>query len=323
MLHMARMKKMLFIVNPKSGKEKMKGRLLEIVNIFSGAGYQIQIHVTQRAQDARDVVIREGSQKDIIVCSGGDGTLNEVITGMLQLKHQPVLGYIPAGSTNDFASNLKLPRQLSAAAKVVVSGEDYPIDIGEFCGTESFVYVAGFGAFTEVSYLTPQDKKNLLGHQAYVLESVKSLTSIKPYRLRVQCHDWELEGDFIFGMVTNTISVAGFKGLVNQDVALNDGLFEVLLIRNPKGPAELGSMVSELLLKEENNLVLKFKTSHIRIFSAEPVDWVLDGEFGGSRTEVEIRNLRKRLTIRRPSAQMSEKQKLVRKKTRDIDKEKC
>lgn len=311
---MARKKKMLFIVNPKSGKERMKGRLLEIVNIFSGAGYQIQIHVTQRALDARDVVIREGAHKDIIVCSGGDGTLNETISGMLRLKHQPVLGYIPAGSTNDFASNLKLPRQMTAAAKVVVSGEDYPIDIGEFCGNESFVYVAGFGAFTEVSYLTPQDKKNLLGHQAYVLESVKSLTSIKSYRLRIQCDDWELEGDFIFGMVTNTISVAGFKGLVNQDVALNDGLFEVLLIRSPKSPAEIGSMVTELLLKEENNLVLKFKTSHIRIFSEEPVDWVLDGEFGGSRTEVEIKNLCRRLTIRRAAAQNTGKPRRIGKK---------
>ncbi|MGN0158283.1 MAG: diacylglycerol/lipid kinase family protein [Brotaphodocola sp.] len=311
---MARRKKMLFIVNPKSGKEKMKGRLLEIVNIFSQAGYQIQIHVTQCALDARNEVIRDGGQKDLIVCSGGDGTLNEVISGMLRLKHQPVLGYIPAGSTNDFASNLKLPVQLEKAAQIAVSGEDYPIDIGEFCGTESFVYVAGFGAFTEVSYLTPQDKKNLLGHQAYVLESVKSLMSIKSYRLRVQCDDWEVEGDFIFGMVTNTISVAGFKGLVNQDVALNDGLFEVLLIRSPKNPAELGSMVSELILKEENNLILKFKTSHIRIFSEEPVDWVLDGEFGGSRTDVEIRNLCRRLTIRRAAAQIPEKSRRIRKK---------
>lgn len=304
---MAKKKKMLFIVNPKSGREKIKAGLLEILNIFSQAGYRTQIHVTQCALDARDTVIREGEHKDLIVCSGGDGTLNEVISGMLCLKSQPVLGYIPAGSTNDFAASLKLPKQMTEAAKTAVFGEDYPIDIGEFCQTSSFVYVAGFGAFTEVSYLTPQDKKNLLGHQAYVLEGVKSLTSIKSYRMRIQSEDWELEGDFIYGMVTNASSVAGFKNLVNQKVSLNDGLFEVLLIRSPKNPVELGSVVSELLLKEENNLVLKFKTSYIRLFSEEPVDWVLDGEFGGSRTEVEIKNLSKRLTIRCASEKPSEK----------------
>lgn len=295
---MARKRKMLLVVNPKSGKEKVKNCLLDIVNVFSQAGYRIQIHITQHALDARDTVIREGNNKDLIVCSGGDGTLNEVISGMLQLKDPPALGYIPAGSTNDFASNLKLPRQMTEAAKIAVEGADYPIDIGEFCKTESFVYVAGFGAFTEVSYLTPQDKKNLLGHQAYVLESVKSLASIRSYHMRVECDEWEVEGDFIYGMVTNTMSVAGFKSLVSQEVALNDGVFEVLLIRSPKSPAELGSMVTELLLKEENNLVLKFKTSHIRLISEEPVDWVLDGEFGGRRTEVEIKNLCRRLTIR-------------------------
>ncbi len=304
---MARKKKMLLIVNPKAGKGKMKNHFLNVVDTFSEAGYQIQVHVTQGAQDARNTVIREGARQDLIVCSGGDGTLNETISGLLRLKKQPHLGYIPAGSTNDFASNLKLPKQIPQAARVAAYGENYPIDIGEFCSTEHFVYVAGFGAFTEVSYLTPQDKKNILGPQAYVLEGVKSLTSIKSYPMKIECEEFGIEGEFIFGMVTNTISVGGFKGLVSQEVALNDGLFEVLLIRSPKTPMELRDMVSGLILKEEtSNLVIKFKTSQIRFWSDEPVDWVLDGEFGGSRTEVEIRNLYRRLTIRRnPAAAVS------------------
>lgn len=296
---MARKKKMLLIINPRSGKGKIKNHLLDILNLFAEAGYQIQVHITQCAMDASDAVIREGNKKDLIVCSGGDGTLNETITGMMHLKKQPLLGYIPAGSTNDFASSLKLPGKLLTAAQVAASGEPYPIDIGEFCGERYFIYVAGFGAFTEVSYLTPQDKKNLLGHQAYVLESVKGLASIKSYPMRVECEELELEGEFIFGMVTNTIRVGGFKGLVNQKVALNDGMFEVLLIRTPKTPVEFREIVSGLLLKEEESgLVYKFKTRSIRFISEKPVDWVLDGEFGGSRSEVQVDNLCRRVNIR-------------------------
>ncbi len=321
---MARKKKMLLIVNPKAGKGKMKEHLLDVINVFSEAGYQIQVHVTQNTRDAKETVIREGSRQDLIVCSGGDGTLNETISGLLKLKKQPLLGYIPAGSTNDFASSLKLPKLMPEAARVAAYGEDYPIDIGEFCCTEHFVYVAGFGAFTEVSYLTPQDIKNILGPQAYVLEGVKSLTSIKSYPMKVECDEFGIEGEFIFGMVTNTISVGGFKGLVNQEVALNDGLFEVLLIRSPKTPVELRDMVSGLILKEEaSNLVLKFKTSQIRFISDAPIDWVLDGEFGGSRTDVDIRNLHRRLTIRRSPVETVERRKGIHKKIRAVDKEKC
>jgi len=296
---MARKKRMLLIINPKSGRGQIKNRLLETMDIFVKAGYQVQVHITQCAMDARDVVIREGARKELIVCSGGDGTLNETISGIMNLKTQPHLGYIPAGSTNDFASSLKIPKQIAAAARVAALGNEYPIDIGEFCKERYFVYVAGFGAFTEVSYLTPQDRKNVLGHQAYMLEGVKSLASMKSYRMKVESEEMELEGEFIFGMVTNTISVGGFKGLVDQNVALNDGLFEVLLIKRPKTPLEFSNIVSSLFLKEEKSeLVCKFKTRAVHIMSEEPVDWVLDGEFGGARTEVFVENLYRRVNIR-------------------------
>lgn len=297
---MARKKQMLLIINPKSGRGQIKNHLLEITDIFIKAGYQVQTHITQRAMDARDVVLRDGARKDLIVCSGGDGTLNETISGIMELKKQPHLGYIPAGSTNDFASSLKIPKEMSAAAQVAAMGNDYPIDIGDFCGERYFVYVAGFGAFTEISYLTPQDKKNLLGHQAYMLESVKGLTSIKSYSMRIEAEGVDLEGEFIFGMITNTISVGGFKGLVDQSAALNDGLFEVLLVRRPRTPMEFRSIVSSLILKDETSeQVYKFKTGSIRVESDEPVDWVLDGEFGGTKTDVSIENLHCGVKIRR------------------------
>lgn len=294
------MKKMLFIFNPRSGKAQIKSRLMDILDIFTKADYEISVHVTQRPNDAMEVAATQGRDADLIVCSGGDGTLNETICGMMLLERIPDLGYIPSGSTNDFASSLKIPKNMIAAAHLAVEGEPYPVDIGNFCEDRHFVYIAAFGAFTEVSYLTPQDKKNVLGHQAYMLESVKSLASLKSYRMRVESEEITLEGDFIFGMVTNTISVGGFKGLVTQNVALNDGEFEVLLIRTPRTPLDLSNITNYMFLKEEpNEYVHKFRTKALTIIPDEPVDWVLDGEFGGTRMETSIINLQKKIRIMR------------------------
>ena len=172
------------------------------------------------------------------------------------------------------------------------------MDVGKFGDDRYFVYIAAFGAFTEVSYLTPQDKKNLLGHQAYMLEAVKSLMDIRGRQMKITWEEGELEGEFLFGMVTNTTSVGGFKGLVSRDVALDDGWFEALFIRMPKNPLDLSGIVSYLFLKEEDNaFVYRFKTRKLKIAAAEDVDWVLDGEFGGKKREVEIENLEKRLYI--------------------------
>lgn len=292
------MKKMLFIVNPRSGKAQIKWYLMDIIDLFIKAGWEVQVHLTQAQKDATEMVCKKGEDVDMIVCSGGDGTLSETIAGLVQLNHLPMLGYIPAGSTNDFASSLGIPLNPLDAAKEILTGESGFIDIGYFGKEATFVYVAGFGAFTEVSYQTPQEKKNLLGHQAYVLESVKSLTNIKSYSMRIEADELCMEGQFLFGMVTNTISVGGFKGLVPPGVALNDGVFEVLLIRMPKTMGELRTIVSNMLLQgEPNEYVYKFKTRKIRIMSEEPVDWVLDGEFGGSHTEVEVENMTKRIEI--------------------------
>lgn len=294
------MKRMLFIFNPRSGKTQIKTRLMEILDIFTKAGYEILVHVTQDAGDAAKTAAMYGEDVDLVVCSGGDGTLNETISGLMALDDIPALGYIPAGSTNDFASSLNISRNMSAAARAAVSGKLFSVDIGCFCGDRYFVYIAAFGAFTEVSYLTPQDKKNVLGHQAYMLEGVKSLTSIKSYSMKVECEELTMEGDFIFGMVTNTISVGGFKGLVTQDVALDDGEFEVLLIRTPRTPLDFTNIINYMFLKEEpNEYVHKFRTRSLKILPEEPIDWVLDGEFGGTRGETEIINLQKQIRIMR------------------------
>lgn len=292
------MSRLLFIVNPRAGKTQIKNQLLELLDLFVKDGFDVQVHITQGALDAKRAVVEKGAQMDMIVCSGGDGTLSETVSGVMELSHPPVLGYIPSGSTNDFASSLRIPTTMKRAAASIISGTSMLIDIGQFCTNRYFVYIAGFGAFTEVSYLTPQGSKNMLGHQAYMLEGMKSLTNLKSYHMKVETEDFDLEGDFIFGMITNTISVGGFKGMVTKDVALNDGLFEVLMIRTPKTPLDLTNIVSYMFLKEEKNeYVHKFKTAHLHIVSDEPVDWVLDGEFGGSHREVEVENLPQRIEI--------------------------
>ena len=299
------MKKLFFVFNPKSGKSQIKDHLADILDIFIKAGYQVQVHVTQDRLDARNVVETYGSDAELVVCSGGDGSLNETISGLMELEQRPELGYIPAGSTNDFASSLQIPRSMTDAAFAVVEGTPHLIDIGKFCEDKYFVYVAAFGAFTEVSYQTPQIRKNLIGHQAYMLEGVKSLGSIKSYHMRFEWDDTRLEGDFIFGMVTNTISVGGFKGLVNQDIALDDGVFEVLLIRTPKTPIDFSNIVSYMFLKEEENeFVYRFKTSRLYVYSDEEIDWGLDGEFGGTRKEVMIENLHRQIKIRLDSKKL-------------------
>lgn len=296
------MKKVLFVFNPKSGKEQIRNKLLDIVDVFSKAGYELTVYATQKSGEATEIIKNMGKNKALVVCSGGDGTLNEAVTGLMALdaKKRPVLGYIPAGSTNDFAVSLKIPRNMVSASQHIVSGGDYKIDVGKFGDNRYFMYIAAFGAFTEVSYKTPQETKNLLGHQAYMLEAVKRVTNLKSYHMKFQWEEHELEEEFILGMVTNTISVGGFKGLTGPDVALDDGEFEVLLVRKPRTPKDITSIVSYLLIKEgENDCVYKFRTRALQAISAEQVDWTLDGEFGGSTGSVNIENLRRQITIRK------------------------
>ena len=212
------MKKMLFIFNPRSGRERLRTKLLDILDLFVKAGYEVTVHVTQSAGDAQKQVEKKGGGVELLVCSGGDGTLNEVVSGMMAWSREkrPQLGYIPAGSTNDFAASLDLPKNMLRAAAIAVAGRPFAIDVGKFGDGRYFVYVAAFGAFTEVSYKTPQETKNVLGHQAYMLEAVKRIAGLKSYRMKFFWDDQELEEDFILGMVTNTISIGGFKGWYSQ-----------------------------------------------------------------------------------------------------------
>lgn len=291
-------KRALFVYNPKAGKATIRSKLSDILELLERGGYETLVRPTTQGGDARVYVQDRAPETELVVCSGGDGTLDEVVTGMLSGGRSVPIGYIPAGSTNDFGISLGLPKNMLRAADIAVNGRDFPCDIGAF-NEDIFVYIAAFGLFTEVSYETDQDVKNVLGHTAYLLEGVKRLSSIRSYSLKVSYEDQTVEDEFIFGMVTNSVSVGGFKQITGKNVLLDDGVFEVTLIRRPKSAIELNAVIAALLNRDINaECMLYFRASRLTIESSEPIAWTLDGEYGGSHEQVVIRNRHKAVTMR-------------------------
>lgn len=291
-------KKLFFVYNPKAGKAGIKSKLADILDIFARAGYEITILPTGKRGDAREAVAGRNAAYDLVVCSGGDGTLDEVVTGMIQSGFETPIGYIPAGSTNDFGGSLALPKNMSAAAKTVVEGRNFACDVGAF-NEDIFVYIAAFGLFTDVSYETGQDRKNVLGHLAYILEGVKRLPSIRSFPMKVTFGDKVIEDDFIFGMITNSTSVGGFKNITGKNVKLDDGLFEVTLIKRPRNPIELNNLMISLVNRDiDMGAMYCFRADRLAVESEEPIAWTLDGENGGSHKKAEICNLCRRIEIR-------------------------
>ena len=293
------MKRMLFVYNPNAGKGVLKTKLSDVVDIFVKADYEVVVYPTQCYRDAYNKVARMCDDYDILVCAGGDGTLDEVVTGMMKrppAKRIPI-GYIPAGTTNDFASSLHISKDVLEAADAIVHGDPFACDIGRF-NKDVFVYVAAFGLFTDVPYQTEQKLKNILGHSAYVLEGVKRLANIPSYRIKVKSGDLEIEEDFVVGMISNSKSVAGFRNISGKDVKFDDGEFEVTLIKCPKNILELQEILTSLLLgKTETKYVYSFKSSEIFMESEDEIPWTLDGEFGGQHSKVHIKNKKQALSI--------------------------
>lgn len=290
-------KKLLFIYNPKAGKAQIKSKLADILDIFAEAEYEITVVPTRKRDDARLATAGRSKKYDLVVCSGGDGTLDEVVTGMMQSGFRTPIGYIPAGSTNDFGGSLGLPKNMIQAAQTIVSGRNFPCDVGSF-NTDTFVYIAAFGLFTDVSYETEQEVKNVLGHMAYLLEGMKRLSAIRSFPMKVSYDDQVIEDDFIFGMITNSTSVGGFKNITGKNVKLDDGVFEVTLIRRPKNPIELNNIMISLVNRDiDMGAMYCFRTDRVVLESKEPVAWTLDGENGGNHERVEIRNLHQAIEI--------------------------
>lgn len=291
------MKKLLLIYNPVSGMTKTRLSLTKAVEYYDSQDYLVTVCMVSRLEDCYKSI--DFKSFDMIVCSGGDGTLNITASFLIQKNLPAQIAYIPSGSTNDFAYSLGLTGDESTRLQNTVEGAPKKIDVGRFNTSRYFLYVAAFGIFTKVSYTTPQKIKNILGHAAYILEGIKSIADLKSYHITAELDEETVEGDFILGMVTNSLSIGGFKNILPSDTSLDDGLFEVVLVRTPKTLAVLNEMAVSLWGEkpEDNQHILYRKTSKIILRSEEKISWSLDGEFGGEEDVVRIENRKKLLSI--------------------------
>ena len=285
------MKKLLFIVNPRAGKTKSTAPLFDAVAAFSRAGYLVRVFVTEAGGQSRDIAAKWGGQYDLVVCAGGDGTLNETISGLMQLEQRPPLGYLPNGSTNDFAASLHLHTTVEAAARAVAGGVPYSLDIGRH-NDRYFAYVASFGAFTRSSYSASQAAKNALGHFAYILEGLGDLDSLRPYRCAIDADGEHFEGDFIFGAVCNSTSLGGLVKLDPKHVSMDDGTFELLLLRMPKTALDLQNLITAMTRMQYDYPGVIFRhVKNVVLTTNENISWSLDGEYAASAPRVEIQCL--------------------------------
>ncbi len=286
------MKKLLIIMNPCSGKKKANSLLTDIISVFNRGGYEVTVHITASRGDAATVAAQRGKSFDLLVCIGGDGTFNEVITGLYTTGSKTPIGYIPSGSTNDFANSLCLSRDPIVAARDIVKGAAHKFDIGLF-NNRCFSYIASFGAFTRTSYTTPQSMKNLLGHTAYLLAGVKEFTSIRSHRVKFTAEDGCVyEDDYIFGAISNSTSLAGILTLDPGIVDMNDGRFELLLVRKPRSALELGDCILALKTQDYNSPMLTLvSTPSVLVETADELDWTLDGEYEKGNTFCTVTNI--------------------------------
>ena len=294
------MKELLFVMNPFAGIRKAAKVLPEILSVFNRAGYKVTAFMTAAVGDCENYVRTHARDADLVVCCGGDGTFNETVTGLLRSCVDVPVGYIPAGSTNDFAASLKLSLDPVQAARDIVSGQEERFDIGMF-DNRYFSYVASFGAFTRISYATPQSIKNTLGHTAYLLSGIQELSQIRPVPVRLETEDEVIEDKFIFGAICNSTSVGGVLTLDSQRVNLQDGKFELLLVRAPRDVAELGECILALQQKQYNcNMITFLSTSQVRVTTQWPLDWALDGEWAPGQLEIQVENLHNAYRLIRP-----------------------
>lgn len=302
-------KKILFVFNPVAGRSQIRNHLLDILEILSDAEYKVVCYPTRKQGDARRVVRERRDDYLYVVCAGGDGTLDEVVSGMMENPEKPFvpIGYIPAGTTNDFASSLHIPSDMKKAAEVVIHGRMFRCDLGLFNEKDYFTYVAAFGIFTGTSYQTPQELKNQIGHLAYILQGVTELGNMRAYHMHVESKEQVIDGEFAYGMITNSRSIGGFSNITGSDVDLQDGYFEVTLIRMPKNPLQLSEILMAIGSPDmQSDMVYTFKTSNITLTCDEQISWTRDGEYAGAYKTVMLRNVPGQLRILVPEEYTSE-----------------
>ena len=282
-------RKMLLTANIHAGKGTVGNRLPGVIDYYVSQGWDVTVHTTQGRSELVDYLTENACGYEMLISSGGDGTLNETINGLMACSAPPILSYLPAGTVNDFASSLKIPKDMAEAARLLENGVPRRVDLGLF-GEQYFSYVAAFGAFTDVAYQTPQAAKQVWGRLAYLVEGVKRLPSLRSYHMKLSADGFELEDDFLYGMVSNSTSVGGFRFHEQLGVSMDDGVLELALVRFPKNLSEQQAVINALLKQEAvPGLVYLRRVSHLHIVSEVPVPWTLDGEFGGEVQELDVR----------------------------------
>lgn len=289
---MADMKKMLVIMNPYSGTRQANKFLAGIIDIFCGAGYDVNIAMTQKAGDGQEIARERAEGNDVVVAIGGDGTFNEVVAGVRESGYDIPIGYIPGGTTNDFASSVGLNKSILDSAESIISGVETHLDIGRFNG-RSFSYVASFGAFTSTSYEVPQSLKNAIGHAAYILSGIADVVNIKPFHLKVSTRGEVYEDDYVFGAICNSTSMGGIINLKDDDVDMNDGLFEVMLIKSPQNIMDLNSIIFALTTQSYSDCdqITFFSSDRVDIIAPENMPWTLDGEYQEGSDKIRVENI--------------------------------
>lgn len=294
------MKNTLFIYNPNSGQQTINDNLSEIINYLSQNEYLTTIYATQQSGDGALLIEKYGKNFEEIIVAGGDGTLDEIVAAVCKENLDPLISYIPTGSTNDFSKSLNIPLDVEKATKLIIRGKEKEIDVGAI-DDKYFVYVAAFGALSDISFSTDQDVKNIFGKSAYIFEGLKQtlpLSNMPSYKMKVSVDGKEISGEFVHFMVTNSVSVGGFTGITGDDVGLSDGIFELTMVKAPKSLADLNKIISGLTNGEENEMLIMRKGSDFKISTDKEVSWSLDGEFGGTSKNSQIKILQKKVRIR-------------------------
>ena len=294
------MKNALFIYNPNSGQKTINDQLSWIIDYLSEKEYLTSVYATQAPRDASKIISKYGENFEEIIVAGGDGTLDEAIAAISKAKIDPLISYIPTGSTNDFSKSLEIPTDIEKAVKLASRGSQKRIDIGQI-DDKYFVYVAAFGSISDVSFNTDQDAKNIFGRSAYIIEGLKQalpLTNMTSYKMDVLVDDENISGDFIHFMVTNSVSVGGFTGITGDNVSLSDGIFELTMVRRPQSLADVNKIVSGLTNREENDMLIFRQGSHFEVKTDQKVSWSLDGEYGGTSTFAKIDALKEKVRMR-------------------------
>lgn len=290
-------KRMMLIVNPVAGKGEMMRNIAEVTGIFMDAGYTVSLFPTKGRGDATEFIKAYAKDFDMVCCSGGDGTMNEVAVGMIEAGLNLPIGYMPSGSTNDFAEFHGISSDIKKAARNIVEGSEHLVDVGKL-GDKYFINAADFGAFTWLPYTTPQRLKNKLGFYAYVLDGIKDLNKLQSERLRVTINGVTEENEFVFGIVASSSGLAGALDYFGQKVVADDGLFEVLLIRRPTSPMELQATINALGSQSLNNDLISFcRTNKVEIECLKKLTWALDGEKCVAGSHHELESLRRRIKI--------------------------